>query len=53
VPPEKISGVERGATHLLKRASLVGPHAGRWAEAVIKSRGIPGMRTVPGSRNSA
>jgi hypothetical protein len=48
VPPEKISGVERGATHLLKRASLVGPDAGRWAEAVIRSRGIPGMRTVQG-----
>jgi transposase len=48
VPPEKISGVERGATHLLKRASLVGPNAGRWAEHTMKSRGIPGMRTVQG-----
>jgi transposase len=48
VPPEKISGVERGATHLLKRATLIGPDASRWAEAVIKSRGIPGMRTIQG-----
>jgi len=48
VPAEKVSAVERGAGHLLKRASLVGPQAGRWAEAVMKSRGIPGMRTVQG-----
>jgi len=48
VPPEKISGVERGATHLLKRASLVGPDASRWAEHTIRSRGIAGMRTVQG-----
>jgi len=48
IPPEKISIIERGATHLLKRASLMGSDAGRWAEHVVKSRGVPGMRTVQG-----
>jgi transposase len=45
---EKIAGIERGATNLLKRAALIGDDAGRWAEHAIRSRGIPGMRTVQG-----
>jgi hypothetical protein len=48
IPSEKVSIIERGAEHLLKRASLVGGHAQRWAEAVVKSRGAPGMRTIQG-----
>jgi len=48
IAKEKIAGIERGATNLLKRAVLIGNDAGRWAEHTIKSRGIPGMRTVQG-----
>ena len=48
IAKEKIAGIERGATNLLKRAVLIGNDAGRWAEHAIKSRGIPGMRTVQG-----
>ena len=48
IAKEKISGIERGATRLLQRASLIGDSAGRWAEHTVKSRGIPGMRTVQG-----
>jgi transposase len=48
VPAEKTSIIERGAEHLLKRAALIGNHAQRWADAVVKSRGIRGMRTVQG-----
>ena len=48
IAEEKIAGIERGATNLLKRAALIGNDAGRWAEHTIKSRGIPGMRTVQG-----
>jgi len=48
IAKEKIAGIEHGATNLLKRASLIGNDAGRWAEHVVKSRGIPGMRTVQG-----
>jgi len=48
IAKEKIAGIERGATNLLRCAVLIGNDAGRWAEHTIKSRGIPGMRTVQG-----
>jgi transposase len=48
IPPEKISGIERGTEWLLKRASAIGVHADRWAQEVIASRGIEGIRAVLG-----
>jgi len=48
IPSEKVSIIERGAEYLLKRATLVWPSAQRWAEAVVKSRGVQGMRVVQG-----
>lgn len=48
VAPEKISGIERGTEWLLRRASSIGRHADRWAQDVIHSRGIEGMRSVMG-----
>jgi hypothetical protein len=51
VAPEKISGVERGTEWLLRRARAIGPHADRWAQQVIASRGIEGIRTVLGLIN--
>ena len=48
IAPEKISGVERGAEWLLRRASAIGEHADRWAQEVIRSRGIEGIRAVIG-----
>ena len=48
IAPEKISGVERGAADLLKRAARVGPHTARWAEDMVKSRGIQGVRVLMG-----
>jgi len=44
----KISGVERGATELLRRARLIGAQTGRWAESMLKSRGIEGVRVLVG-----
>lgn len=44
----KISLVERGSTELLGRARRIGPQAGRWAEAMLKERGIPGVRVLLG-----
>jgi transposase len=44
----KISGVERGATALLHRARLIGPQTGRWAESMLKGRGIAGVRVLVG-----
>jgi transposase len=48
IAPEKISGVERGAADLLKRAARVGPHTAQWAEDMVKSRGIQGVRVLMG-----
>jgi hypothetical protein len=46
--PEKIGGMERGTEWLLRRASSIGEHADRWAQEVIRSRGIEGIRAVIG-----
>jgi transposase len=45
---EKISGVERGAAFLLGKVRFLGPHALRWAEAVLAENGVTGMRSVQG-----
>ena len=36
--PEKISGIERGAEWLLKKASNLGEHADQWAQSAILDR---------------
>jgi transposase len=46
--PEKISGIERGATYLLRRVEYVGPNAAQWAQAMLQSRGIEGVRVLMG-----
>jgi len=48
IASEKISGVERGAGYLLKRISLIGPRAARWAQAMLDQRGIEGVRVLQG-----
>jgi hypothetical protein len=48
IAAEKISAVEGGATGLLRRARLIGPQAARWAEAMLKERGIEGVRVLVG-----
>jgi transposase len=45
---QKISGVERGTTWLMNKIELIGPHAARWAESMIKERGIQGIRVLVG-----
>jgi len=44
----KISNVERGAAWLLGQVRRLGPQSTRWAEAVIASRGIEGVRVLQG-----
>jgi transposase len=51
IVPEKISAVERGATWLLGKVRLIGPHASRWAEAMLAQRGIQGVRVLQGLRS--
>jgi transposase len=45
---EKVSGVERGAAWLLGQVRRLGPHSTRWAEGVIATRGIEGVRVLQG-----
>ena len=40
--------MERGATELLRRARLIGAQTGRWAESMLKNRGIEGVRVLVG-----
>jgi transposase len=44
----KISSVERGAATLIERCANIGPHARQWAEAIIQTRGVEGMRALVG-----
>lgn len=45
---EKISSVERGAAWLFSRIRLVGPQATQWAEGMMQSRGVEGVRVLQG-----
>jgi transposase len=46
--PEKISGLERGASYLLGKVSAIGPETQQWAEAMLTARGIEGTRVLQG-----
>jgi transposase len=46
--PEKINGIERGATWMLGQVDRIGPHAKAWAETMLASRGIEGVRVLMG-----
>jgi len=48
IAPEKISSMERGTEWLLQRARRIGCHADSWAQEVIRSRAIEGIRSVIG-----
>jgi transposase len=48
IAAEKITGVERGTVWLLRKAALIGTETGRWAQAMLEHRGIPGVRVLVG-----
>ena len=49
VPPEKISGLERGAAWLLDNVrGMIGPQSHAWAEAMLAARGVEGLRVLQG-----
>lgn len=48
IAPEKISGVEKGTTYLLRKVSVFGPHAEAWSQSMLQTRGIPGVRVLVG-----
>jgi transposase len=47
----KINSVERGAAWLLGKVRRIGPQSLRWAEAVVESRGVEGVRVLQGLLN--
>lgn len=53
LPTEKRSGVEKGATWWLTRVSLIGTHASEWAAAMLKVRGVAGIRVLIGLKQLA
>jgi transposase len=49
IASEKISGVERGAAWLLNKVTTrLGPHSTTWAQAMVKARGVEGVRVLQG-----
>jgi transposase len=48
IAPEKISGVERGATYLLRKVSVMGSNAEAWSQSMLQTRGIQGVRVLVG-----
>jgi transposase len=48
IPTEKINGIERGAAWLLSKVRVIGPHTNNWAQAMLTSRGIAGVRVLQG-----
>jgi transposase len=48
IADEKIAGVERGVTQLLRKVRLIGPQSARWAESMLAQRGVPGARVLVG-----
>jgi transposase len=51
IVPEKMSNVERGANWLLNQVDRIGSQARAWAEAMLKARGIAGVRVLMGLLN--
>lgn len=51
ISARKISGVERGTAWMLRKVSVIGPQAGRWAEAMLAQRGVEGVRVLMGLMN--
>jgi transposase len=48
VASEKINRIERGTEYLLRKASLIGTDAERWAQSMLRHRGLPGVRVLSG-----
>ncbi|MFC1634985.1 IS21 family transposase [Planctomycetota bacterium] len=51
IHPQKRSKIEKGTVWLLRKASLIGTNADKWAQAMLEARGIPGIRVLVGLLN--
>jgi len=50
---QKRSKIEKGTVWLLRKASLIGTNADKWAQEMLKARGIQGIRVLVGLLNLA
>jgi hypothetical protein len=50
---QKRSTIEKGTAWMLRRASLIGANADKWAQAMLEARGVPGIRVLVGLLNLA
>jgi transposase len=48
IDSRKRAAIENGADWLLDRVRLIGRHSGDWAEAMMKQRGVQGLRVLQG-----
>ena len=48
IDSRKVSAAEKGSDWLMRRVSLIGPHAHRWATAMLLERGVAGVRVLVG-----
>lgn len=48
IASEKIHGIERGVDYLLRKVEAIGSPAHQWAQAMLTSRGIQGVRVLQG-----
>ena len=48
IAPQKRGGIERGTVWWLQKADSIGAAAGRWAQTVVRQRGVHGIRVVMG-----
>jgi len=48
---QKRSKIEKGTVWLLQRASLIGTNADKWAQTMLETRGIAGIRVLVGLLN--
>jgi hypothetical protein len=46
--PHKISGIEKGTGWMLLQVDRIGPKSRAWAETMLKTRGIEGVRVLMG-----
>jgi len=51
IHPQKRSKIGKGTVWLLRKASLIGTNADKWAQAMLEARGIPGIRVLVGLLN--
>lgn len=48
IAPGKIHSIEKGAEYFLRKVRFIGPQAAKWAEQLLKQRGVHALRSLQG-----